>query len=232
MDDKRIAIVTGANRGIGFEICRQLAHAGFHVILAARDPEKGTLAAAQLAGEGLSVEFLPLEVGNEISTHEFAGVVKNKFSKIDVLVNNAGLLPNSAGISSVEIQELKQVFDTNVFGPVILIQDLLPLLKASKDARVINISSRMGAINSLGSSHLAYRSSKTALNAITKIIAGDLAGTNIKINSMCPGWVRTDMGGKGAPRTVQQGADTAVWLATAQDIPNGRFFADRKEIPW
>jgi NAD(P)-dependent dehydrogenase (short-subunit alcohol dehydrogenase family) len=232
MDNQKIAIVTGANRGIGFEICRQLGRAGFKVILTARNTQKGNDAAQQLVSEGLDIVFEPLEVGNEESTIQFAQRIKANYPVLDVLVNNAGILPNTNNIEHVQIDELKQVFDTNFFGPAMLIQNLLPLLKKSKDARIINLSTGMGAFNEMGAGYTAYRTSKTALNSLTAVVAKDLAGTNIKINSMCPGWVRSDMGGAGAPRSLEKGADTALWLATEPTIKSGGFYRDRKSINW
>ncbi|MFX3626125.1 MAG: SDR family oxidoreductase [bacterium] len=232
MIEKRIALVTGSNRGIGFEICRQLAKHGLKVILTARDKVKGEQAAQKLKNEGLDVVFELLEVGNKNSTKQLANSIRNKHGALDILINNAGILPNSDNIETADIDEVKRVFDTNFFGAMMLIQEVLPLLKKSNDGRIINISSGMGAFNEGGSGYLAYRTSKTAINGLTKVVANDLTGTKIKVNSMCPGWVQTDMGGTGAPRTVEQGADTAFWLATSNEVGNGRFYRDRKEIKW
>jgi NAD(P)-dependent dehydrogenase (short-subunit alcohol dehydrogenase family) len=232
MSEKRIALVTGSNRGIGFEICRQLAEHGLKVILTARDKAKGEQAAKKLKTEGLDVGFELLEVGNKDSTKQLANSISNKYGALDILINNAGILPNSGNIETADIDEVKKVFDTNFFGAMMLIQEVLPLLKKSNDGRIINISSGMGAFNEGGSGYLAYRTSKTAINGLTKVVANDLINTNIKVNSMCPGWVQTDMGGIGAPRTVEQGADTAFWLATSNEVGNGKFYRDRKEIKW
>ena len=232
MMDNKVALVTGGNRGIGFEICRQLGKAGFLVILAARDEQKGNDAAKKLREEGLNVSFELLEVGNEKSTNDLAQIIKQKYNRLDVLVNNAGVLPNSNNIETALIGEVKQVFDTNFFGVVLLVQAFLPMLKSADEGRIINIASGMGAFNEMWAGHLAYRTSKTALNGLTMVLSKDLANTNIKVNSMCPGWVQTDMGGMNAPRSVQQGADTAFWLATATNIETGRFYRDRREIAW
>ncbi len=232
MMDNKVALVTGGNRGIGFEICRQLGKAGFLVILAARDEQKGNDAAKKLREEGLNVSFELLEVGNEKSTNDLAQIIKQKYNRLDVLVNNAGVLPNSNNIETALIGEVKQVFDTNFFGVILLVQAFLPMLKSADEARIINIASGMGAFNEMWAGHLAYRTSKTALNGLTMVLSKDLANTNIKVNSMCPGWVQTDMGGMSAPRSVQQGADTAFWLATATNIETGRFYRDRREIAW
>ncbi len=232
MMDNKVALVTGGNRGIGFEICRQLGKAGFLVILAARDEQKGNDAAKKLREEGLNVSFELLEVGNEKGTNDLAQIIKQKYNRLDVLVNNAGVLPNSNNIETALIGEVKQVFDTNFFGVILLVQAFLPMLKSADEGRIINIASGMGAFNEMGAGHLAYRTSKTALNGLTMVLSKDLANTNIKVNSMCPGWVQTDMGGMNAPRSVQQGADTAFWLATATNIETGKFYRDRHEIAW
>lgn len=232
MMDNKVALVTGGNRGIGFEICRQLGKADFLVILAARDEQKGNDAAKKLREEGLNVSFELLEVGNEKSTNDLAQIIKQKYNRLDVLVNNAGVLPNSNNIETALIGEVKQVFDTNFFGVILLVQAFLPMLKSADEGRIINIASGMGAFNEMWAGHLAYRTSKTALNGLTMVLSKDLANTNIKVNSMCPGWVQTDMGGMNAPRSVQQGADTAFWLATATNIETGKFYRDRREIAW
>ena len=232
MSDRRIAVVTGGNRGIGLEICRQLAVEGLQVVLTARNSEKGEEAAKTLRDEGLDVHFEQLEVGNAQSSQQLAQSLAKQYGRVDVLVNNAGILPNSDGIDAANIDDVKHVFDTNFFGPLLLIQALLPLLKKSADGRIINLSSGMGAFSEMGSGYVAYRTSKTALNGLTKVVANDLAGTNIKVNAMCPGWVKTNMGGAGAPRTVQQGADTAFWLATAANVGTGKFYRNRRELGW
>lgn len=228
----KIAVVTGGNRGIGFEICRQLGELGLKVVLTARNTDKGEAAVNQLKQQGFDVDFEQLEVGDEESTRQLAQRLSEKYDRIDALINNAGILPNSNAIGEVSIDEAKKVFDTNFFGPAMLIKALLPLLKKSGDARIINLSSGMGAFNESNGGHFAYRTSKTALNGLTSVVAHDLANTSIKINSMCPGWVKTDMGGESAPRTVAQGADTAVWLATGESVGSGKFYRNRREIKW
>jgi NAD(P)-dependent dehydrogenase (short-subunit alcohol dehydrogenase family) len=149
-----------------------------------------------------------------------------------VLINNAGIISSSKGVDKVGMDEIRALLETNFFGPLQLTQSLPPLLEKSPDGRIINISSGMGALHEVGCGYAAYRLSKTALNSFSAILAKDLAGTNIKVNSMCPGWVRTEMGGSNASRSVERGADTAVWLATAKEIPNGKFLRDRKVIEW
>jgi len=234
--DKRVAVVTGANRGIGLEICRQLARrGGVRVVLTARDQTKGKAAAGQLRGEGLEVDFHELDVTSEKSVETLAGWLEGTCKRCDILVNNAGILADPRGSRFLDSrpETYRQTLDTNVFGPLLLSQALVPIMKRSRYGRIVNISSGQGQLFEMGAGAPAYRISKTALNALTRVLAAELKGSGILVNSMCPGWVKTDMGGPGAPRTVQQGADTAVWLATLPDDgPTGGFFRDRKTIAW
>jgi NAD(P)-dependent dehydrogenase (short-subunit alcohol dehydrogenase family) len=234
--DKRVAVVTGANRGIGFEICRQLGRrGGIRVFLTARNEAKGNAAAQKLRGEGLDVEFHPLDVTSEQSVKTFAGWLEGTCKRCDILVNNAGIVADPRGSRFLDSRPAtyRQTLDTNVFGPLLLSQVLVPLMKKHRYGRIVNISSGQGQLSDMGAGTPAYRVSKAALNALTCVLAAELKGSGILVNSMCPGWVRTDMGGAGAPRTAEQGADTAVWLATLPDDgPAGGFFRDRKPIAW
>ncbi len=236
MSDRRVAVVTGANRGIGFEICRQLARrGGIRVVLTARDETKGNAAAKKLGDEGLEVEYRPLDVTSERSVRALADGVTESYGRCDVLVDNAGIMadPRGSRVLDSRLQAWRETLETNLVGPLLLIQALVPLMKKHRYGRIVNMSSGQGQLSDMGPGTPAYRVSKTALNALTRTLAADLAGGGILVNSMCPGWVKTDMGGAGAPRTVEQGADTAVWLATLPDGgPSGGFFRDRKPIPW
>lgn len=219
-------LVTGGNRGIGKEICRQLALKGHRVLLGSRDLAKGQTAAAEMTG---NVEAVALDVSQAESREALA----RNLPQLDVLINNAGILPGNAGSGKVTMEEVRQVLEVNYFGVWALIQSLLPQLTQTADARVINMSSSMGTHENLGmGGHASYRISKANLNDLTIQLAADLAGDGIKVNAMDPGWVKTDMGGANAARTVAEGADTAVWLATAANIPTGKFWRDRKQIAW
>ncbi len=229
-----VALVTGANRGIGLEIVTQLATLGMKVILTSRNADKGRLAATTLQDSGLPVMFHHLDVTSESDIVNIANFINNEFGKIDILINNAAILVDEKirGLD-VTMDVMRNVLESNLLGPLRLCQEIIPLMKKNNYGRIINISSGMGSFNEMGSGYPSYRISKTALNAMTKILSSELSGTNILINSMCPGWVKTDMGGQEAPRTVAQGADTAVWLAQFPDGgPSGQFFRDRKMIPW
>ena len=234
--DKRVAVVTGANRGIGLEICRQLgSRQGVRVVLTARNETKGNAAATQLRGEGVDVDFHELDVTSEKGIRALADWLAGTYKRCDILVNNAGILADPRGSRFLDSRPAtyRQTLDTNVFGPLLLTQALVPLMKNNRYGRIVNISSGQGQLSDMGAGTPAYRVSKTALNALTRVLAAELKASGILVNSMCPGWVRTDMGGPGAPRTVQQGADTAVWLATLPDDgPNGGFFRDRRPIAW
>lgn len=231
---KRTALVTGGNRGIGLEICRQLGQKGIRVILGARSAQDGERAAAELRDEGHDAIFHPLDVCDEASAKAVHRYVDGAFGGLDILVNNAGIYPDSGiSIFDVSLELVRKTFDVNTFGPLLLCQTFVPGMRMRNYGRVVNVSSGYGSINDMGGYTGAYKMSKLALNGMTRIMAGEMRRYNIKINTMSPGWVRTDMGGSGAPRTPTQGADTAVWLATLPDDgPSGEFFYERKPISW
>jgi len=229
-----VAVVTGANRGIGLETVRQLAHKGLHVVLTSRDAGKGEAIATSLQAEGLTVTFHPLEVTDPDSIQTLVEFLTAKFGGVDILVNNAGVyLDNGMDGLTVPADRVRQTLEVNTLAPLQLSQAIIPLMRQGGRGRIVNVSSGMGALTDMTSSSLAYRISKTALNAITRILADELTGTNILVNSVCPGWVKTDMGGENAPRSVEKGADTIVWLATLPDgSPSGLFWRDRDPIDW
>src|SRR5262245_39910936 len=229
-----IAVVTGANRGIGFEIARQLADRGVTVLLTARNPDAGATATTQLAGVALPVDFHPLSVTDEASIRALRDHLALQFGRLDVLVNNAGIITDTeAGGLDVSLATVRETLETNTLAPLRMVQMLLPLLKHSRAGRIVNVSSGMGALSEMEGGYAAYRISKAALNAVTGILAAELAAHGIAVNSMCPGWVKTDMGGTHADRNVSQGAETAVWLALdAPQSLTGKFVRDRKVIPW
>ncbi|HVN90322.1 MAG TPA: SDR family oxidoreductase [Candidatus Binataceae bacterium] len=232
----RIAVVTGANRGIGLEICRQLAKLGLKVVLTARDASKGEAARAALTKAGMDVIFYPLDVADDTSIESFSRYAEQELGRWDVLINNAGVYLDGSQ-SSVEVsgETFRRTVAINLTGPLLLSQAAIQLMRKNRYGRIVNVSTDMaahdGALSSGG--YPSYRISKAGLNAMTRVMAADLRGTNILVNAMSPGWVRTDMGGAGAPRSVEQGADTAVWLATLADGgPTGGYFRDRKPIRW
>jgi len=235
MQTAKTALVTGANRGLGLEIARQLAVQGMRVVLTARDPAKGQAAVADLLKQGLAADFHALDVCDPQSIAELGRALEQRYARLDVLVNNAGILIDGKDerIAELDPQILRRTLETNLYGALRVTQATLPLMRKSDYGRIVNMSSGLGQLSDMQAGTPAYRVSKTALNALTRIFADELAGTGIKINSMCPGWVRTDMGGPNATRSVEEGADTTVWLATLpEDGPSGGFFRDRQPIPW
>lgn len=238
MAETRIALVSGANRGIGLEIVRQLSRNGMLAVLGSRDVERGREAAATLASEGLEPPVVALDVTDSASVKAAIDEVMNLFGRIDVLVNNAGILkegqtPQESKVLDVSPALVTETYETNTVGPLRMIQAVVPIMQKGAYGRVVNISSGAGQLSDMQAGYPAYRMSKAALNALTRVTAAELGPSPIKVNAMCPGWVRTDMGGPNATRTVQQGAETAVWLAMLPDTgPTGGFFRDKAPIAW
>jgi NAD(P)-dependent dehydrogenase (short-subunit alcohol dehydrogenase family) len=234
--NERVIVVTGSNRGIGYEICRQLARTGLTVVLTSRQEVDGLDAVNNLSKEGLNVRYHPLDVTKPDQILKLREFLIRQFDRCDALVNNAGIfLDNKDGhVLNTDVHVLRQTMETNVYGPYQLCQALVPLMKKNNYGRIVNISSGLGQLNDMAGGYAAYRMSKTAINVVTKVLAAELSGTaNILVNSMCPGWVKTRMGGPGATRSVEEGADTAVWLSTLPDGgPTGKIFRDRKETLW
>ena len=230
----KTAIVTGANRGIGLEIARQLVAEGVRVVMGSRDPVKGERACASLKAGELAVSH-PLDVIDTRSVRRFVGFVEKEFGAPAILVNNAGAYPEprEAGVVDVKTSLWRETIETNLFGAVRLCREVVPLMQRVAYGRIVNISSGLGQLSKMGAGSPAYRVSKAALNALTATLAAEVKGQGILVNSMSPGWVRTDMGGPDAPRGVEEGAETAVWLALLPSSgPTGLFFRDRKPIPW
>ncbi|TBR57571.1 short-chain dehydrogenase [Westiellopsis prolifica IICB1] len=228
-----IAIATGANRGIGLEVARQLARQNITVILGSRDLERGKAAAETLAKEGLEVLPHWLDVTNQESIDRLVTQVKEQFGRLDILINNAGILYDSwQQAINAKFDTVHEALETNTFGPWRMCQAFIPLLRQSKHGRIVNVSSGAGSLTSMSGGTPAYSVSKVALNALTRMLAEELKGTGILVNSVCPGWVATDMGGAGG-RPVEDGAAGVVWAATLPDDgPTGGFFRDGKPLAW
>ena len=234
MKDEKIAVVTGGNRGIGFFICRGLAEKGVQVVLTARDKKAGDAARAKLHKEGLDVHFIRLDVTDEWSIRNFAGDLKKEFGGLDILINNAAVnIDQGVRGLDADIEILQRTIETNVYGPLSLCQALIPEMKKRGGGRIVNVSSQMGTMSHIRGGNPGYRISKASLNALTLILADEVRDSDILVNAMTPGWVRTEMGGKSAPRSPEEGADTAIWLALQPDTGlTGKFFMDRKVVSW
>ncbi len=234
MSIAKTAIVTGANRGLGLEIARQLVREGVRVVMGSRDPVKGERACAGLKAGELAVSHA-LDVSDTRSVRRFVAFVEKNFGPPAILVNNAGAYPEprEARVTDTKTSVWRETFETNLFGAVRMCREVVPLMQRVAYGRVVNMSSGLGQLSKMGEGSPAYRVSKAALNALTVTLAAEVKGQGILVNSMSPGWVRTDMGGEEAPRGVDEGADTAVWLALLPSSgPTGQFFRDRKPIPW
>ncbi|MES9827650.1 MAG: SDR family oxidoreductase [Candidatus Thiodiazotropha sp.] len=237
MTDESVAIVTGANRGLGLETSRQLARLGHHVLMTSRNEVDGQAAQQMLLNEGLDVSYHPLDVRSEASVLAVVQHFRKHHKRLQILVNNAGIFPDpspedsASSIFNAEIENVLNGFDTNTLGPLRLCQALIPLMGG--EGCVVNVSSGMGQLSEMGRCCPSYRLSKTALNALTRIFSEELKQTQIKINSICPGWVRTDMGGKEATLSIPEGVGGIIWAATlADDGPSGGFFRFGKPIEW
>ena len=228
----RTALVTGANRGLGFETARQLGQLGFRVVASGRDAAKAEHAAEKLRLEALDVIPYELDVASDESCARLP-----ELGPVDVLVNNAGIIaegrePSDSALT-VPVDRLREAFETNTLGAYRVTQALAPGMRDRGYGRIVNVSSGMGQLSDMGSGNPAYRISKTALNALTRILSQELAGTGVLVNSVCPGWVRTAMGGPGARLEPEEGVETIVWAATLPaDGPTGLFFRNKEPIPW
>jgi NAD(P)-dependent dehydrogenase (short-subunit alcohol dehydrogenase family) len=231
MDNGRVALVSGGNRGIGLEVCRQLDERGYTVVMGSRDEEKGRIAA-----EGLEWNVIPqqLDVADAGSVDRMAAFIEEEFGQLDTLVNNAGI-SNDEGQRGVDadLDRVKESLEANLFGAWRLCEMAIPLMRRNGYGRIVNVSTGLAALEDMGGGSPGYRVSKTALNALTRILASELRGSGILVNAVNPGWVQTDMGGSGATRSVEEGAEALVWAATLPNSgPTGGFFQDRRPVPW
>jgi NAD(P)-dependent dehydrogenase (short-subunit alcohol dehydrogenase family) len=243
---KKIALITGANKGLGFETARQLGKEGVSIIAAARNKEKGVDAVNKLKEEGIDAEFLQLDVDKDADIQFAFSFINEKYGKLDILINNAGIQVDGAGwgdntATTIKEEALRQTMDTNFFNVVKLTNTLLPLIKKSEAGRIVNLSSILGSLEYhsdaqspiYGSKLFAYNTSKSALNSYTIHLAAALADSNVKVNSVHPGWVKTDMGTEAAPMEINDGVKTSVAMALIDnDGPSGKFVHLDSELPW
>lgn len=231
------AVVTGASRGLGRAAGEELARMGYKVIMAMRNPGKQMKDMEKLKSEGLKIFIAELDVSDTMSIGKFISFIAKSINRCDVLINNAGIFNDDTETSGsplhTGIDTIRKSLDTNTFGALLMIQGLVPFMKKNGYGRIVNVSSGMGSFNEMDRGYISYRISKTALNVITKITAAELKDTGILINSVCPGWVKTDMGGSSAERSVQEGIKGIIWAATLPDGgPTGGFFRDGNKINW
>jgi NAD(P)-dependent dehydrogenase (short-subunit alcohol dehydrogenase family) len=230
--DGRVAVVSGANRGIGLEVARRLAEEGMTVVAGARDLARGEKAVRRLVDDELDVRVRRLDVTEQASVDALAQYVESELGRLDVLVNNAGIYPPGQA-AAIDLAVAEEAWQVNALGAWRLASALVPLLRKTGGGRIVNVSSQAGSLASMSASMPAYNVSKTALNAVTRVLAADLAGSGILVNSVCPGWVATDMGGPAAPRTVAEGAASVLWAALLPDDgPSGGFYRDGEPVPW
>jgi NAD(P)-dependent dehydrogenase (short-subunit alcohol dehydrogenase family) len=239
---RRVALVTGGNRGLGFEIARQLADHGITVVIGARDPAKGAEAAQALKNGRRSVYSRALDVTQAAAIRATVGSIVDRYGSLDILINNAGIMIDArTTILELDRTMFENTLETNALGPLLLSQTCIPHMRDNDYGRIVNISSTLGSLTDIATPDSpysvvlspAYRLSKTLLNGLTVLLAKELEGTNILVNSACPGWVRTRLGGERAPLMPAQGAETPVWLATLPDDgPTGGFFREKRLIPW
>jgi NAD(P)-dependent dehydrogenase (short-subunit alcohol dehydrogenase family) len=237
--NQQVALVTGSNRGIGFEIAKQLAMKKIEVILTSRDSANGEAAARKIVRDGVEkVVAMKLDVSNQVSVDNLLDKVEKTFGRLDILVNNAAILIDKDNVvaSNADLETVKATLETNLIGAWRMCKAFIPLMKKNSFGRIVNVSSGAGEFEYMATSSgywPAYSVSKASLNALTVMLASELKGTNILVNAVCPGWVRTDMGGSNATRSVEEGAATPVWLATLPDgEPTGHIFLDKKQINW
>lgn len=238
MEQKRVALVTGANRGLGFGTARALAELGYEVILGSRDVSKGIQKTSELEKEGFAVAFCQLDVANPESIAKAHEAIKKNWGRLDVLINNAGVFIDveegiPSGLFKTDRNILIKSFEINTVGAYQLCEAFMPMMAAQHYGRIVNVTSGLGQLSEMGAGYPAYRLSKTALNAVTRIFADQGKERNVLVNSVDPGWVRTDMGGQSASRSIEEGIDTIVWAATLpDDSPTGLIFRDRQPVDW
>jgi NAD(P)-dependent dehydrogenase (short-subunit alcohol dehydrogenase family) len=245
---QRVAVITGSHKGLGYAIARQLAQKeDVRVVLTSRKEQDGLTAQQRLSDENIQVDYHPLDVTSDESVQQFTAWLQQTYGRVDILVNNAGvnptMQPEEASLLTIQLETMLETFTTNVLAVARMTQALVPLMKAQNYGRIVNVSTEMASLESMSSDYYplapSYRLSKVGLNGLTALLAKELQGTNILVNAYSPGWMKTDMGGSDAPFTADEGAETAVYLATlAEGGSQGNFFAEMRKfggviaLPW
>jgi NAD(P)-dependent dehydrogenase (short-subunit alcohol dehydrogenase family) len=245
---QQVALITGSHKGLGYAIARKLAQQeNIQVVLTSRNPQDGLAAQQRLSAENITVDYHPLDVTSDESVQQFAAWVQETYGRVDILVNNAGVNPTmqpaEGSLLTVQLATLVATLETNVLAVIRILQVLVPLMQAQNYGRIVNVSTEMASLSGMTQDYYplapSYRLSKVGLNGLTTLLAKELQGTNILINAYSPGWMKTDMGGADAPFTADEGAETAVYLATLPEGgPQGQFFAEMRKfggafaLPW
>jgi len=229
-----VAVVTGGNRGIGFEICKELSKVGCRVVLTSRDEEHGKQAAAKLGANKKNIVYHKLDVTDSKDIETLRDWILKMYGRVDILINNAGVyLDEGTSVFNVDEKIVKETLDVNFYGAFNICRALVPIMRQNGYGRIVNISSGYGAMSEMAGYHAAYRISKAALNALTLIMADELRDGDIKVNAVCPGWVNTDMGGRMAPVSAENAAKDIVYVALMdEEGPTGSFFRHKKPIEW
>jgi len=235
----KVAVVTGANRGLGHALTVALAEDGYKVFMVGRNKIEIDNASAKLQEAGLNVEGFEADVSKARHITALSSYVQSQFDHLDILINNAGVIIEPGGLDSqvtcftINPEIVEEAYSINAVGALRMVQAFYDLMKKARQPRIVNVSTGMGSLNGMEGGWPAYRMSKAAMNALTGILAAELEGTRIKVNSVCPGWVRTDMGGPNAERSIEEGIKGILWAAKlSPDGPTGGFFRDGKPIPW
>jgi len=245
---QRVAVITGSHKGLGYAIARKLAQQGnIQVVLTSRREQDGLAAQQRLASEQIPVDFHLLDVTSDASVQQFTAWLQQTYGRVDILVNSAGvnptMQPDESSLLTVQMETMLATLTTNVLAVARITQALVPLMKVQNYGRIVNVSTEMASLTSMGSDYYplapSYRLSKVGLNGLTALWAKELQGTNILVNAYSPGWMKTDMGGSDAPFTADEGAETAVYLATLPEGGvQGGFFAEMRKfggaiaLPW